>query len=227
MQKFLLASASACVSMASLASIRSQLQEIMHSRSKRDAKALGETFTGASFLDYGCWCFFEEENSQKAKGAPVDVFDEQCKLWHMNANCAVIDDASCDPYTQEYTPVVNQFSSFTDAEIRSECANANVGSCRVRTCEIESKFIMNVNSLIFNPNHSITAAFFPSNGFDHDSQCPGFPGVQADKQCCGLSPSRYPYDAAVRSCCAASGFSFNSATHQCCADGSIVTVGGC
>jgi len=187
---------------------------------------LGNTVIGQMLNNYGCWCMFQSSQQNFAKGAPQDDFDKLCQKYHAGAQCAIIDVQDCRPFSQSYNPVYNQGFLHTDAELRAACDAANPGdACGIRVCEIETKFIESVFSHLQVGSIPNTLQYSQSQGFQRADHCLGFVGTQSDKQCCGTSPARFPYDAAIKSCCAESGIGFFSGIEQCCADGSIVSAG--
>lgn len=187
---------------------------------------LGNTVMGQMLNNYGCWCMFQLTQQNFAKGAPVDDFDKICQKYHAGAQCASMDIDGCAPFSQTYNDVFNQAVIFTDQEIVDNCAAANSGdSCGARTCEIETKFLNSVFANLQVGNIPNTLQFSQAQGFNRQANCVGYVGTQQDKQCCGDSPNRHPYDAAIKSCCAASGYGYFSGIETCCANGDIVAAG--
>ena len=62
--------------------------------------------------------------------------------------------------------------------------------------------------------------------FDSAAVCVRGGALTADA-CCGAYPARYPYDSQARACCGVSGKTFNSLSEECCADGSVESIGNC
>lgn len=222
--KTLAASASIALVAGNADSVRRNLNTI----SLSSMRNLGTTVIGTMLDNYGCWCKFEVGQQNYAKGMPQDDFDKLCQAYHAGAQCAILDDPTCEPFSQDYNDVFNQNNLFSDVELRVQCAIANpTSSCAVRTCEIETKFIQESFELLQIGVIPDVAQFGIANGFDSAAKCPGWVGTQQDKQCCGTSPNRYPYDAAIKECCAYSGLAYFAGIEDCCADGSIAPTGQC
>merc|ERR1719216_585551 len=45
--------------------------------------------------NYGCWCYFDDENNDgrldAPRGPPVDYLDEMCRSLHQGYECAIMD----------------------------------------------------------------------------------------------------------------------------------------
>merc|ERR1711936_340567 len=46
----------------------------------------------AQYNGYGCWCYFDETNYARGKGAPVDVVDKLCKKYSEGFQCIMMSD---------------------------------------------------------------------------------------------------------------------------------------
>ena len=105
-----------------------------------------------------------------------------------------------------------------ESNLEAECRNKNVDSCSVYACLIENLFVLR----IFN-DYFLGANFDPffkhSEGwFDPEFDCPHaqIAGSDADKQCCGQYPLRYPYRGDFRGCCG--NRTFDTEMFQCCSE---------
>jgi len=174
---------------------------------------------------YGCWCFFDGEHQGKAKGIPIDEFDNACRTLNWGYQCAIFDDlpAECVPWESNYNaPTI--IPTVFGQDFGVECGALNpTDSCAEHTCIVESIFISTVNSLIQQqakvPDNDLRHAA----GFEHQDNCPGFShSGELDQDCCGdYENTRKPYNkgldengVASRACC--NGQTFLTSLFVCC-----------
>lgn len=176
--------------------------------------------------EYGCWCYFGEKHGA-GKSQPVNDLDAHCKQLHEGYECAMIDDAGqdCTPWTVAYSPVNYLLD---DGTVYAACDSANgVNTCASRACAVESRFLRDVSMWsIF--NFLDLATYSHNQGtFNATDTCHVNMGAASPRSCCGTYPTRFPYRTldGGHDCCVDK--IFNTATTDCCADGTIGIVGTC
>lgn len=105
--------------------------------------------------DYGCWCYFGDNDHHKARGNPVTPLDRICKRLHQNYECAYMDrhvdvvqgraKSECEPWKTSYVPHTTTIDGSGDTSghtLAEQCQinNALRGDCAVQTCIIEGQF---------------------------------------------------------------------------------------
>jgi len=178
--------------------------------------------------NYGCWCYFQE-NHGKGSGEAQNYMDEHCKVLHHGYTCVMMDaadenDNSCDPFTHDYNTI--SIIGAVPEQVEIDCEAKNPGdNCAIRSCAVESFFILNVfaealGSNIFDPSLKHDA---PHNW--DSSVCRGTggtgPGANSPWACCGSYPPRFPYRTGNgrRQCCAE--VTYDSTMFSCCNDNTV------
>jgi hypothetical protein len=182
----------------------------------------------AQINGYACWCFFDGEHRGKAKGVPLDDFDNACRSLNWGYQCASFDNGeTCVPWESPYNAPTISPSDFSQ-DFGVLCGALNpTDACAEHTCIVESIFIRTVNSLIQQQNQFPDNALRHSTGsFSHIDSCPGFPlGGELFEDCCGdYENTRKPYNKGPnneRKCC--NGVTYLDAIFQCC-NGDTVAV---
>jgi len=175
-----------------------------------------------SLNEYGCWCYFDDDHG-RGKAQPADGVDSVCKVLHDGYDCAMLDaenrGETCTPWEVLYDAAVGG-STLTIAE---ECAIKNVNACSRDACTVEGTFVANLLSvMVTTPGGAIADSNRQSQGFDVGANCVTKRGGQGgEKQCCGTFPNRFPFKTlgGDRGCCVDR--TFNTATLNCCSDGSV------
>ena len=127
--------------------------------------------------------------------------------------------------------LLSQFSSFSsldDTTVYAACDTANgINTCASRACAVESRFLRDVSMWsIF--NFLDLATYSHNQGtFNATDTCHVTVGSPSPRSCCGTYPTRFPYRTldGGHDCCVDK--IFNTATTDCCADGTIGVVGTC
>lgn len=175
--------------------------------------------------NYGCWCYFQD-NHGKGSGEAQNYMDEHCRVLHHGYTCVMMDaadenDNACNPFTHDYNTIT--IIGAVPEQVQIDCEAKNPGdNCAIRSCAVESYFVLNVFNEAFGPN-----TFDPS--LKHDlgwdaSVCRGQGGNGGNGgspwECCGSYPPRYPYRTGNgrRGCCAEN--TYDTTMFQCCDDGS-------
>jgi len=198
--------------------------------------------------DYGCWCYFSDDDHEKARGDPVSKMDRICKKLHQGYTCASFDGEEeisagtravgdeCLPWKQSYVPFIPHTSAGTKEE---ECAslNALLGTCAINTCIIEAQFAEDFVQFIAsteNKRRGIKVKEFThSMDFDHAAYLAetnaknsnnGNGGNGPVDSCCGSYPNRFPYASGRKECC--NGRTY-SPTMQTCCDDKVQAIGSC
>jgi len=178
--------------------------------------------------NYGCWCYFQE-NHGRGSGEAQNYMDEHCKILHHGYTCVMMDaadenDNSCDPFTHDYNTI--SIIGAVPEQVQIDCEAKNPGdNCAIRSCAVESYFILNVFAEALGTN-----VFDPSLKHDapynwDSSVCRGTggtgPGANSPWACCGSYPPRFPYRTGNgrRQCCAE--VTYDSTMFSCCNDNTV------
>ena len=104
---------------------------------------------------YGCWCYFNEEDHGKGRGAPVNVIDKLCKNLYDGYDCINLDDENCEPYTVENDVLMSPtgFSNTSNfADLHSSCTAITDTNCEAMTCIVESQFLSSLLQIYIENN---------------------------------------------------------------------------
>jgi len=171
-------------------------------------------------LQYGCWCqLFTQLWHTSNKGTPIDHIDAACRSWSKCVECQVMDNQKCRGVKDTYGKLA--YNSHLD-ELSCEYA-ANPGSCARTACECDLRLAQSLYEFSYDFQKSNMA----SQGFDPTTQCKasgqGEGQAAVVDQCCGSTPTRFPFysDNGNRACC--NGKTYNAAALVCCSHGPAVT----
>jgi len=132
---------------------------------------LSNTVLGNMLGNYGCWCKFESGQQNNMKGLQVDVFDDHCTRYQANAQCIVMTNGSCDPFTADYQKVFNPADLYTTEEIKTKCAATNPKNwCASEVCQIETQFMTDVFYLIQTGIPPNMVQYSANSGFGFNSE---------------------------------------------------------
>ena len=124
-------------------------------------------------------------------------------------------DYACEPTNENYVLTL-EIDSLTYT-----CSSTN-NVCEMQACLCDLELI---RSLVEKVN-LLDSYFQASNGWLPEDNCVAGEAHFPVDQCCGSYPQRFPYStAAGKGCC--NGKTFNSNAFECCASGSIETIGTC
>jgi hypothetical protein len=213
------------LSMASFDTIVNQLNNM--TSGDRAGQAAAHALA-ASINGYACWCFFDGEHRGKAKGSPLDDFDNACRTLNWGYTCATHDNGeTCIPWESVYNAPTISPNDFSQ-DFGVLCGNLNpVDQCAEHTCIVESIFIRTINSLVNQQAQTPDEDYKHTNaGFSHVDSCPGFSvGGALFQGCCGdYENSRKPFNKGPndeRKCC--NGNTFLDAIFTCCG-GSFIAL---
>jgi len=236
------------LALATLTLTQARLEDIERNlRSLGQKTQLTRSFAGPwasqiiSAIDgYGCWCYFQEDHG-KGRGTPQNEVDSQCKILQDGYSCVIMDaeavNETCVPWDVEYqagTGLGVQVDNDNDSleyAVRASCEAANANdNCATRACIVESYFVMNLFKIFlggvnFDPNlkHEL-------GSFDRVQDCPmNGVGVEAEKECCGVYPIRYPFKVQTsfgnKACCGQR--TYRSDLMECCPGENIDFIGSC
>ena len=110
--------------------------------------------------------------------------------------------------------------------------------CKLAQCTCDAEFAYSVGTFWEDKNHNEFYWLSKRNKkirakkglpiMKVEDTCKMPTGEQSVDTCCGNSfPHKQPFDSGLRSCCASSGRTYDFATQECCADGSIKSPGAC
>lgn len=216
MQKFL---AFLPFTLANLDRIQKTLKEVEEFQSTNGSRSLTSLNSVSSLNNYGCWCYFEESNYVKGKGAPTDDYDRECKKYNQGFQCIMMESGdTCSPYSQAYNQphIASLALGFATFDIETECALLNAGNeCAIDTCVVESNFVLEITKLT-SGGVQLTVTSFHTAGFPSDTTCMPFQGnVQGPRDsCCGEYPTKFPFRSL-------------GGLQECCSDGKVRATGGC
>lgn len=167
----------------------------------------GGIFNLTAINNYGCWCSFDGQATQRNKGVPQDAIDELCQSLQKCYRCSIMDGRDsgevCYPWSAEY--VVN--GQWGGKEIEIQCLEANQDDeCAFHTCCCEMSFISRLFDVLFegaasgNPAHN--PDLLQENGFNYEQTClPVAPPGPVQLECCGAYPNRAPFNSERSVCC--------------------------
>lgn len=234
------------LSVATFSLCRASMEDIERNlRSMGQKTSLTRSFAGpwasqivSAINGYGCWCYFQDEHG-KGRGTPKNEVDRLCKILQDGYSCIIMDsNSTCTPWDVAYQAGTGLGLAANDPEndslefaVQSSCQAANTGNdCATRACMVESYFVMRMFGLFlggvnFDPNlkHDL-------GGFEVYDECPlnGI-GVEAEKECCGNYPLRYPYKVETmngnKACCGDK--TYRSDLMMCCPGDQIEFIGSC
>jgi hypothetical protein len=184
--------------------------------------------------DYGCWCVFAPEKINLAYGKPLDEIDNLCMLLNDAYKCvkehteAEVPGATCNPSTQSFNVDANDVDPLffpLDWQERLYDACQHTDLCRMRTCIIETNFVMQFYPL--RDAGMIDTERYHDAGFEYEIKCMvrRYSGREtAGHMCCAgagtIDPlykvrQNHMFDSTWECC---GNKSFDPATNQCCDD---------
>lgn len=184
---------------------------------------------------YGCWCYFQEDHG-KGSGEPQNFVDKHCQTLHHGYTCIMMDalddsDPGCDPFTQDYNTIQIIGNDVRNVDVDCEAQN-NGDNCAIRSCAVETYFILNIFHELFTANIFDPSLKHDLGNFDPKTECrsqgngqgPG--GNSSPWDCCAPYPARFPYKTnnGARGCCGR--VTYDATLLNCCA-GDILTVSSC
>jgi hypothetical protein len=180
--------------------------------------------------NYGCHCFPGSSRSAIGYGQAVDQIDEACRSLQQCHKCVDIDfNNACDVDFGRYRYDIDAGTGAVDCSRNS--------GCKLAQCLCDAEFAYNLGSFWDDANHNEFYWLSKRNKkvrakkglpiMDPSATCVQSCGMNVDT-CCGDNfPNKKPFDSSARSCCAVSGATYDFATQECCADGSIRNPGSC
>lgn len=236
--KLVFYSALAAIAVADIDQIAKNLQELMSNNTM--TRSFGSTWA-SSFIEaideYGCWCYFQDDHG-KGRGPAANEVDALCQKLHQGYECIILDaeeegDTECVPWNEPYQSgsglglVADDPDNNNNANaLRKSCARANrFNDCARRTCIVENFFIMQMfktflSGVEFDPSlkHSL-------GNWHRIDDCPTKTGIDAEKECCGTYPHRFPFKLqtlyGARNCCGE--LTYNPDVMECCA-GNVIKL---
>jgi len=186
--------------------------------------------------EYGCWCYFQEDHG-KGRGPPANEVDAQCKVLHDGYTCILLDaeaeNDECIPWDVPYSSGTGLGLVADDPEnnnnanaLRKSCARSNrFDNCAERSCIVESFFVMQLFRHFLSGVQFDMSLKHSLGNWDRIEDCPIKVGVDAEKECCGTYPHRFPFKLATlggaRACCGE--LTYNPDVQECCA-GNIIKL---
>lgn len=167
--------------------------------------------------NYGCHCFIDNSRIPGGKGPPVDQQDSLCRKLSQCHSCVSLDyqnhKKKCDPDVGNYRYTIDGTLKTISCDDQK-----NKDPCKRNACECDRNFALEFAKIwddstynrYFWKNKFNIKAGTPT--FDMDSTCQVTSFGSPKNQCCGSYPERKP---------------FNSVLYDCCADGSVKSVGSC
>jgi hypothetical protein len=182
--------------------------------------------TLSAIWNYGCWCYFQD-NHGKGSGEAQNYMDEHCRILHHGYTCVMMDaadenDNTCDPFTHEYNTIT--IIGAVPEQVQIDCEARNPGdNCAIRSCAVESFFVLNVFNEAFGPNTFDPSLKHDLGTFDN-SVCRGNGGGSGGSSpwsCCGSYPPRFPFRTGNgrRECCAE--VTYDTTMFSCCNDDTV------
>jgi hypothetical protein len=244
--KLMFFSALAAIATADMEQIMKNLQEVINNSTRPvnppnpALRSFGSSWVSGfieSINQYGCWCYFQDDHG-KGRGPAANEVDALCQKLHQGYECIILDaleegDTECVPWNEPYQSGSGLGLVATDPEnnnnanaLRKSCARANrFNDCARRTCIVENFFIMQMfktflSSVTFDPSlkHSL-------GNWDRIDDCPTKAGIDAEKECCGTYPHRFPFKLqtlyGARNCCGE--LTYNPDVMECCS-GNVVKL---
>merc|ERR1711937_1071039 len=175
---------------------------------------------GKRIQNYGCHCFPGFTKEAGGQGAPVNEVDGLCKVLARCHKCVAIEfPGEIDVNTGKYNWEVDGGSI--------SCAKTS-NPARRALCQCDAAFAMSMattwDDADFNTFYWL-AAQNNDPQFDQEATCAvgtGAGGAGNADQCCNMQP----YDSDSKSCCKGTTL-YNHVLNECCADGSVASLGSC
>jgi len=128
--------------------------------------------------NYGCWCYFDDEDGDgrldAPRGPPRDYLDDMCRSLHQGYECASMDlPDTCTPWNVTYNAYPHPPNPNLDYHSTLEqCAITNSDPCALYACAVETNFISKFwNEFSFIFGEIDYANNHPNYGFDPHSGC--------------------------------------------------------
>jgi len=204
-----------------------------------DGRSFGSSWAGQmieNIDEYGCWCYFQEDHG-KGRGPPANEVDAQCKKLHDGYTCIILDAEAegdeCTPWDVPYNSGTGLGLVADDPEnnnnanaLRKSCARANrFDDCAQRSCIVESFFVMQLFRQFLDGVKFDMSLKHSLGNWDRIDDCPVNQGIDAEKECCGTYPHRFPFKLATlygaRACCGE--LTYNPDVMECCA-GNVIKM---
>ena len=126
---------------------------------------------------YGCWCYFDDNNSHKGKGLAQDsTFDLACRNLRHGYECAQLDTGisfDCKPWNVTYNSAL-----FCEKDILESCcetfnknSDGSRNDCAYYACLTENHFVKEVINLVVKEGESLDDSLVWDNGFNSNEQC--------------------------------------------------------
>merc|ERR1711912_27085 len=171
-----------------------------------DGRSFGSSWAGQmieNIDEYGCWCYFQEDHG-KGRGPPANEVDAQCKKLHDGYTCIILD---AEAEGDECTPWDVPYSSGTGLGlVADDPENNNNANALRKSCARANRFddCAQRSCIVESPVNA---------------------GIDAEKECCGTYPHRFPFKLATlygaRACCGE--LTYNPDVMQCCA-GNVIKM---
>lgn len=177
-------------------------------------------------LDYGCWCHANAQDIFAGRGAPVDEFDNACKLLAQCMRCTKLDAIAnsqvCDPGSQSYMTMNTMVGQ--GGEVQAECLDAvddPNNDCAVHTCCCELEYTRRILELFLSEMRALNPVF-KHDVFDpnDENNCGRANNGPVARECCGEYPHRRVYNSNIAGCCGNTKI-YSLVDRVCCDDGTV------
>ena len=178
------------------------------------------------FMQYGCYCHQQATKLATSKfgyhGPALDELDELCRKSYRAQKCLENESEgefdTSDSTSTKYPWYLNSTTNeiVCNNEKFPNWADKQSNQFRVKNCEIEKEFVLEVIDLIENQGYEKNSAFHKMRNKKYRKVCRSDEFVRTgilnlNDECCGVGLSRKPYDTVSSQCC----------------DDKIVSLGSC
>ena len=167
-------------------------------------------------MQYGCYCHQVGEKMPTSKlgyhGPALDELDELCRKSYRAQKCLENEFERefdmADPISLKYPWYLNNTTNeiICNLEKFPNWANKKSNQFRLKNCEIEKEFVLEVIDLIENKGYERNMDFHNLGTNRYRKVCkydtPLNPrNLYDNKECCGVGLTRKPYDSVLAQCC--------------------------
>jgi len=190
----------------------SHIVKMVHDQISRAGSAWDSKTVSKRLQNYACHCFPGNNRVAGGAGPAQDGIDNLCKKLSRCHKC-IEGDYGISAFNAEWDADLGKYRWSADLNGDITCA-ANTEQFKRDLCECDAAFATAMGAQWVDAEWDNGMWGNRKNtGYtmDYDNVCVGSQG-QTQTECCGAYPDRQP---------------FQALSHECCADGSVATVGSC
>jgi len=190
----------------------SHIVKMVHDQISRAGSSWDSKTVSKRLQNYACHCFPGNNRVAGGSGPAQDGIDSLCKKLARCHKC-ISADYGISAFTAEWDADIGKYRWSADANGDLTCA-ANDDQYKKDLCECDAAFATALGQQWNDADWNTNLWGNRKNSdytLDYATTCVGGAGSM-QTECCGSYPERLP---------------FSVASHECCTDGSIATIGSC